>query len=209
MEEEKYIDCLLADFSSLKEGIRRRATLQRFVLAAFIAVLAFTFQAATSPSGLSAYWIMGLWISSALALMFYYREDLEIGQLAHIIKSRIAQEASQILNVGREAIFHSEVNPGEVGTGTERGLYDFLFNWILFFGVPALVTLKFICPVFNDLSVLPAKLLEHLLEVIVVVIAGVWCMSLLSSMYPCHPIFRWKTWKLIWDTFYHDIRKCR
>ena len=208
-ERKKYIDCLLADFSSLKEEIRRRATLQRFVLAAFIAVLAFTFQAATSPSGLSAYWIMGLWISSALALMFYYREGLEIEQLAHIIKSRIAQEASQILNVGWEAIFHSEVNPGEIGTGTERGLYDFLFNWILFFGVPALVTLKFICPVLSDLSVLPAKLLEHLSEFIFVTIAGVWCVSLLASMYSRHPIFRWKTWKLIWNTFSCNVIKCR
>ena len=211
MEEERkrYIDCLLADFSSIKEEIRRRATLQRFVLAAFIAILAFTFKAATSPGGLSAYWIMGLWISSALALMFYYREGLEIGQLSHIIKSHVAQEASQILNVDRETIFHSEVNPGEVGTSSERQLYDLLFNWILFFGAPALVTLKFIWPVLNDLSVLPAKLLEHLLEVIFVAIAGVWCMSLLSSMYSCHPIFRWKTWKLIWNTFPRDIRKCR
>ena len=186
MEEErkKYIDCLLADFSSIKEEIRRRATLQRFVLAGFIAVLAFTFKAATSPGGLSAYWIMGLWISSALALMFYYREGLEIGQLSHIIKSHVAQEASQILNVDREAIFHSEVNPGEVGTGTERGLYDFLFNWILFFGVPALVTLKFIWPVLNDLSVLPASLREHPLEALLSFLAAIGCLCLLSRHVP-------------------------
>ena len=208
-ERKKYLDCLLADFSSIKEEIRRRATLQRFVLAAFIAVLAFTFQAATSPSGLSVYWIMGLWISSALALMFYYREGLEIKQLAHIIKSGVAKEASKILRAGREEIFHSEVNPDEIGTSQERQIYDLLFNWTLFFGAPALVTLKFICPVLNNLSVLTAKLLEHPLEVIFVVIAGVWCMSLLGSTHSCHPICRWKTWKLIWHIFVRNISKCR
>ena len=127
---------------------------------------------------------MGLWISSALALMFSYREDLEIGQLSHIINSRIAQEASQILNVDQEEIFHSAVNPGEVGTGSERQLYDLLFNWILFFGAPALVTLKFICPVLIHLSILLAKLREHPLEALLSFLAAIGCLYLLSRHAP-------------------------
>ena len=79
-ERKKYIDCLLADFASIKEEIRRRATLQRFVLLGFAAVLAFTFKEAAS-NNLSAYWITGLWASSFLALLFYFREGLEIGRL--------------------------------------------------------------------------------------------------------------------------------
>ena len=58
-ERKKYIDCLLADFSSLKEEIRRRATLQRFVLIGFLTVLALTFKEMASNE-LTSYWIMGL-----------------------------------------------------------------------------------------------------------------------------------------------------
>ena len=84
-ERKKYIDCLLADFASIKEEIRRRATLQRFVLLGFAAVLAFTFKEAASNT-LSAYWITGLWASSFLALLFYFREGLEIGRLGRVIR---------------------------------------------------------------------------------------------------------------------------
>ena len=84
-ERKKYIDCLLADFASIKEEIRRRATLQRFVLLGFAAVLAFTFKEAAS-NNLSAYWVMGLWGSSFLALLFYFREHLEIGRLGTVIR---------------------------------------------------------------------------------------------------------------------------
>ena len=131
-ERKKYLDCLLADFSSIKGEIRRRATLQRFVLAAFIAVLAFTFKAATSPGGLSAYWIMGLWVSSALALMFYYREGLEIKRLGFVIQCRIAILAAQELRVEWGDIFHSETNQAAPHIDPITALYDTLFNWELY-----------------------------------------------------------------------------
>lgn len=97
-ERKKYIDCLLADFASIKAEIQRRATLQRFVLVGFSAILAFTFKEAASDT-LSAYWITGLWISGFLALLFYFREHLEICRLGRIIEKQTAIETARALGV--------------------------------------------------------------------------------------------------------------
>ena len=139
MEDERklYLDCLLADFSSLKEEIRRRSTLQRFVLVGFLIVLALTFKEATSGA-LTSSWIAGLWLSSFLALLFYFREDLEIGRLGIIIKECIAVSAARELRVGWTEIFHSETNQAVERIGPITAFYYTLFNWIVFLGLPAL-----------------------------------------------------------------------
>ena len=180
-ERKKYIDCLLADFASIKEEIRRRATLQRFVLLGFAAVLAFTFKEAAS-NNLSAYWITGLWVSSFLALLFYFREGLEIGRLGRVIRCHIALTAARELRVERTDVFHSEhpesyvlVNCLVPGT-TVTPLYDRLFNWIVFLIIPGFVTVKFIWPVLSDFC---GKIVEHSLEAVLCFIAAILCLKLL------------------------------
>ena len=174
-ERKKHLDYLLADFASIKEEIRRRAILQRFVLLSFAAVLAFTFREAASNS-LSASWVTGLWISSFLALLFYSREGLEIERLGTVIQYRVALPAAQAMNVARTNVFHSETNQGMVSIDPITALYGILFNWIVFLGLPVLITIKFIAPVCSDLS---AKLCEHPWEALLSSLAALGCIILL------------------------------
>ena len=178
-ERKKYIDCLLADFASIKEEIRRRATLQRFVLLGFAAVLAFTFREAASNK-LSAYWITGLWVSSFLALLFYFREHLEIGRLGSVIRCHIALRAARELHVERTDVFHSK-HP-ESYTSADNSLpdttpYDRLFNWVVFLGLPGFVTIKFIWPVLPDFY---SKISEHPSEAILSFSTMIGCLFLLK-----------------------------
>ena len=174
-ERKKYLDYLLADFTSIKEEIRRRSTLQRFVLLGFATVLAFTFREAASNK-LSAYWITGLWVSSFLALLFYSREGLEIGRLGTVIRDRLALPAAREFHVRWKDVFPSETNPGMASIDPVTALYDVLFNWIVFLGLPALITIKFIAPVCSDLS---AKLCEHPWEALLSSLAALGCIILL------------------------------
>ena len=185
MEDERklYLDCLLADFSSLKEEIRRRSTLQRFVLVGFLTVLALTFKE-TASNALRSYWIMGLWVSSFLALLFYFREHLEIGRLGRVIRCHIALKTARELRVERTDAFHSEHPESYVFANNplpDTAPYDRLFNWIVFLGLPALVTIKFVWPVLYDLD---DKLCEHPLEVLLSFLAVAGCLYLLSRHMP-------------------------
>ena len=181
-ERKKYIDCLLADFSSLKEEIRRRSTLQRFVLVGFLTVLALTFKEAnlgaddqlsppihitpwkiieasnivkqdkvislaTPLTNLTvSYWVIGLWISSSLALLFYIREHYEILGLGAVIKERIAEGAARELGVRWIDIFHSETNQDVANIDHLKSPKYIQFFWIVFFGLPVIFTLVSIIP---------------------------------------------------------------
>lgn len=181
-ERKKYLDCLLADFSSLKEEIRRRATLQRFVLIGFLTVLALTFKEANlgaddqlSPlnhmtpwkiieasniveqdkavslatpfTNLTvSYWVIGSWISSFLALLFYIREHYEILGLGAVIKERIAEGAARELGVRWIDIFHSETNQDVANIDHLKSPKYVQFFWIVFFGLPMIFTLVSIIP---------------------------------------------------------------
>ena len=163
--------------ASRKEEIRRRSTLQRFVLLGFAAVLAFTFKEATSNT-LSAYWITGLWVSSFLALLFYFREHLEIERLGRVIECCIAVPAARALHVGRTDIFHSETDQGAAHVDPITALYDRLFNWIVFLLLPGFVTIKFIWRVLPDFC---SKIAEHPFETILSFSAIIGCLLLLKK----------------------------
>lgn len=185
MEEErkKYIDCLLADFSSIKEEIRRRSTLQRFVLVGFLTVLALTFKEIASNT-LTSYWVTGLWLGSFLALLFYFREHLEIGRLGRVIRCHISLKTARELRVERTDVFHSEHPESYVFVNNplpDTAPYDRLFNWIVFLGLPALVTIKFVWPVLCHLD---DKLSEHLLEALLSFLTASGCLYLLSRHMP-------------------------
>lgn len=146
---EEYINCLLADFTSIKGEIARRSTLQRFVLVGFATVLILIFQQSTSYP-LTSDWIMGLWVSSALFLQFYMREHIEIRRLGTIIKREIARDAGPILSRSPKSLFHSEtllVDQEEQDCRTrwydakfrrQTQPYDAQFNWAVFFLLPSL-----------------------------------------------------------------------
>ncbi len=139
----KYLDYLLKDFEAIKSEISRRSNLQRVVLATFLAIIAFTFKKAVSGS-LPSLWIVSVWSSSALALQFYLREDLEIQRIATIIKKRIASDASEVLGKKANTIFHSETNSADERFDRFTRIYDRQFNWVVFWLVPFLFSLLFI-----------------------------------------------------------------
>lgn len=147
----KYLDYLLKDFEAIKSEISRRSNLQRVVLATFLAIIAFTFEKAASGS-LSSLWIVGLWCSSALALQFYLREDLEIKRIGVIIKERIASDASKALGKQTSSIFHSETNSAVERFDRFTRKYDRQFNWVVFWAVPFLFSLLFIVNHWRALS---------------------------------------------------------
>lgn len=166
---EEYINCLLADFTSIKGEIARRSTLQRFVLVGFATVLILIFQQSTSYT-LTSDWIMGLWVSSALFLQFYMREHIEIRRLGTIIKREIARDAGLILARSPMSLFHSETLLVDQEEQDCRTLwydakfrcwtqpYDAQFNWAVFFLLPFLMTLGSIASVpFSSLSMPSAK----------------------------------------------------
>ena len=184
-ERKKYLDYLLADFASIKEEIRRRSTLQRFVLAGFLTVLAFTFK---EMYALTAAWTTGLWVSSFLALLFYSRESLEIRRLGYIIRCRLAIPAAQILGVGWKDLFHSETNQGAPRIDPITKLYNRLFKWLVFLGLPTVVTFNFIRPVLCNLE---DKVSEHPLEVFLSVLALFGCLYLLSKHAPLCECAAW------------------
>lgn len=180
MEDERkiYLDCLLADFSSIKEEIRRRATLQRFVLVGFLTVLAFTFKEMYT---LTAAWTTGLWVGSFLALLFYSRESLEIRRLGSVIRCRLAVPAARSLGIGWKDIFHSETNQGVPQIDPITKLYNRLFKGLVFLGLPTVVTFNFIRPVLCNLG---DKVFEHPLEVLLSFLAVGGCLYLLSKHAP-------------------------
>ena len=137
--EQKHLDYLLADFAAIKSEIARRSTLQRLVLAAYLAILAVVFQQAVSPA-LSAPWVIVLWSASAFGFQFYAREGLEIGRLATVIHTRIAPLAGEIIGVPPERLLPSEMNPEVAETLPRRRTYDRSFNWTAFFVAPLLIT---------------------------------------------------------------------
>jgi hypothetical protein len=141
--QEKQLDYLLADFNAIKAEIMRRSNLQRVVLAAYVTVVAFAVRYFTENK-MSVMFLVGLWLSSALAFQFYIREGLEINRLGSIIKDRIAPIAGTILEVNSDALFPSETNARFPSIDKITSNYDNQFNWILFFIIPFAVTLLYL-----------------------------------------------------------------
>lgn len=141
-DEEGQLKCLLADFNSIKTEIVRRSTLQRFVLVAQLAVLALVFQQAAT-SALTSLWVVGLWVSSALAFQFYAREGLEIARLGAIISKKIAPIASELTGAAPQYLFPSQTDPEATDTLERRSAYNREFMWAVFFVIPMLLTVLF------------------------------------------------------------------
>ena len=136
----RQLDFLLADFGALKAEMARRSGLQRVAVALYLGLVAAV--AASLPEGknlsLSA---AGLWIGGLVALLFWYREHLEITRLGRLIRDRIGEKAGEILNVPKEDIVPSEAAASideSMDSTTRR--YHLWFMWLVFFVIPLLLT---------------------------------------------------------------------
>ena len=138
--QQKHLDFLIADFSVTKAEIARRSNLQRIVLAAYIALVGFVFKQ-SATSNLSLLWICGLWIGGALAQSFHQRESLEISKLGRVIKERMAQVSSDILEIDLKDLLHSQTDGDFAEISKQTQPLDRLFHWSLFCIIPTLITI--------------------------------------------------------------------
>ena len=152
---------------------------------------------------LTAAWTTGLWVSSFLALLFYSRESLEIRRLGYVIRCRLAIPAARSLGVGWKDLFHSETNQGVPRIDPITKLYNRLFKWLVFLGLPTVVTFNFIRPVLCNLG---DKVFEHPLEVFSSVLAAGGCLYLLSKH---APLCKRAAWVHLRQRVVHNWRQCR
>ena len=117
--QQKHLDYLIADFAAVKAEVARRSTLQRVVLAGYLALLALVFQHSASTM-LSSTWIVALWAAAALGFQFYAREGLEIDRLGTVIRTRIAPVAAEVIGTAPEHLLPSETNAEVIATLPQR-----------------------------------------------------------------------------------------
>jgi len=141
--QQEQLKFLLADFAETKSEIARRSSLQRLVLAVYVAALAFVFRELVT-SGDSSFWLLAVWASAALAFQFYAREGLEILRLSRIIRDRTACRAAALIGCRKEDLLPSETDPEMPQTLSRRISYDRSFNWALFLGAPATLSAIFV-----------------------------------------------------------------
>jgi hypothetical protein len=100
--EQKHVDVLLASYKSKKDEISRRSTLQQAGSAAYLAVLAGTFQSVlgeTKPKG--GILVIVTWWVAILAYLFSVSQQREIlrlsGDITHSIEQKLKGFAGQDL----------------------------------------------------------------------------------------------------------------
>lgn len=138
-QTQRHLDFLLADFSATKAEIARRSNLQRVVLAAYATVIALVCRE-TIAHTFNAIFIVGLWIATSLSLNFYHREGKEIERLGAIVRERIAQNVSKILQVQLTDLVPSQTNNKYPKIDKLTSRYNRQFGWTLFFGLPCALT---------------------------------------------------------------------
>lgn len=135
------VDFLLADFNSIKTEIVRRSGLQKTAYLLYLAGISWIF-ARTISSDLNQYYIVATWLISFISWLFIYREGLEIGRLANIVRYQICKELEKITGIDEKLFAPSEHIDPEIDNKTkrERSLLDSVFNLIVFVHVPAAIT---------------------------------------------------------------------
>jgi surface polysaccharide O-acyltransferase-like enzyme len=181
--ERKQFDFLLADFNSLKAEIARRSTLQRIVLFGYVGVWSMIAREAPNAEAsallVPLHWLVTIWVTGILALLFYVHEAEAITYLGHRIVT-IAQIAGKILEVAPQDLIPSEVKcspPLEYSKRRHR--YNRVFMWAVFFVVPTLITAKYVFyhnTKFQDFQALDTDLL---LSAIIIALCGVFILMLL------------------------------
>ncbi len=142
-EQEKYVDCLRDDFSSIKSEIGRRSNLQRYILGVYVGLLAFSVKL-LFDNKLSFELLIIVFGTSILAQIYHYRERLEINRLGRIISDKIAPALQGVLGLNSvEEIFHSQTN-NEIESLPNRRPLSLIVNWTVFVIVPLLIALYFL-----------------------------------------------------------------
>ncbi len=175
------LDCLLADFAVIKSEISRRSNLQRVVVAAYLAVLAWCAREFLAGPANSA-WIPVLWVTCVVALQYCIREGLEIGRLSSIIREKIAPAAAALLEAGDAHLFPSETDPEATNTSHMRRRYDRQFFWIAFFATPLAASAWFLMNKCQQKDWLLAIRTRHL-----------WlaCLSLVAATFALVRLLQW------------------
>ena len=145
MTDEQKIqhDYLLADFQATKAEIARRSNAQKTALAAMVAFYAWLLN--QLPSTSLGLWHIGvIWTVTILGYVFYKREDLEIGRLGALIKTKIAEAAAENLNVSAENLIPSEVRAADENFDCKTKALDWIFSLSLFGLIPGTLTVLYV-----------------------------------------------------------------
>lgn len=145
MTDEQKIqhDYLIADFQAAKAEIARRSNAQKTALATMVAFYAWLLNQLVSTN-------LGLWhigavlIVTILGYIFYKREDLEIGRLGSLIRTKIAEVAAKNLNVPAENIIPTKVCAADKEFDYKTKSLDWVFFISLFVLIPGALTALYI-----------------------------------------------------------------
>jgi hypothetical protein len=142
-EQEKLIhEYLLADFRAIKDEIARRSNLQRIALAALGVFYTWLLNAFAAKSAASLH-IAALWVVTVLFCIFHYRESLEIKRLGGIIRNKIAEPASKLLNFKSQKLLPSEMDAEEPGIDKWTRFYNIIFWMLVCLAIPSVITIYF------------------------------------------------------------------
>jgi hypothetical protein len=143
-KDKKFLEFLLADFSSMKSEIARRSNLQKAVVAAALAFYAWSFQRALSGN-VELLVVILAWVVSFLTYTFYAREGGEIRRLGWTIKSKIAVPVGKRLDVRPEEVIPSEAHSSEPNKYGGRKIITNIFNVSLYVLAPLILTFVYFC----------------------------------------------------------------
>ncbi len=111
-KDSLFIQCILADFNSVKSEIARRSGLQRVALVLLLTAYGFLFKfnldSYDNEPLLGLVFALLAWLASYLTYIFYEREHIEIMRLGGIIRDTMAPKVKELL--GKE-VFFSETFP--------------------------------------------------------------------------------------------------
>ncbi len=128
------LDFLLADYRSIKSEIARRSNLQRVALAGHVTLVALGVRHLLLEKQLLIV-AAAIWAVSALTLLFYVREHLEISRLGHLVRDCIVPSARKILggNIDCRNLLPSEADLDSPEKGSARCLEKvFIIGLFLF-----------------------------------------------------------------------------
>lgn len=145
MTDEQRIqhEYLVADFQATKAEIARRSNAQKTALAAMVAFYAWLLNQLVSTN-LGLWHISSVWIVTILGYVFYKREELEIGRLGSLVRTKIAEVAAKNLNVPTENVIPSEVCAADKEFDCKTKLLDWVFSISLFGLIPGALTALYV-----------------------------------------------------------------
>jgi|SRR5450759_3449152 hypothetical protein len=141
-QEKVWLEYLLADFRAIKDEIARRSNLQKASLAVLVGFNALLLNAFVAKEVVGLH-IVALWVVTALVFIFDKREGLEIKRLGDIIRNKIAEPVSKLLNIESRKLLPSETDNSEPRIDYMTRIYDNIFRMLVFIAVPGATTIYF------------------------------------------------------------------